>query len=378
MHLNCWMNLLERNFKTWLQKKVQLMELASPGTQPHCTWKSYQSALTACADSLLLKEKVARQPWISQGTLELIQVKKAAFAAWKSREEYDIRREEPGTGSRKEPGTGSREESEHRQLHTTYRQAVNACKQAVRKDKRLYWKKLAQDLDRDFNDNKIHAAYKKLGMRDEHDRVQPVNADKTQRLDGTYTTDIKERLHLQRRHFQGVLNCQRSIHPAVWSKQPPRTTDILPSAHPPSLEEVQAAIASLKNFKAAGICKIAPEMIKYGGLAGAQLLHKIITEVWETGKAPLEWKQALLVPLLKKGDPAVLNNYRGISLLSVPGKVYSLLIGKRLQEWAESSLLEMQCGFRKERGCNDAIFVLKSILEQVNKKKKPGKPAFAL
>ena len=276
----------------------------------------------------------------------------------------------PGTGSREEPGTGSREESEHRQLHTTYRQAVNACKQAVRKDKRLYWKKLAQDLDRDFNDNKIHAAYKKLGMRDEHDRVQPINADKTQRPDGTYTTDIKERLHLQRQHFQDVLNCQRPIQPAVWSQQLPTTTDILPSAHPPSLEEVQAAIASLKNYKAAGICKIAPEMIKYGGLAGAQILHKIITEVWETGKAPLEWKQALLVPLLKKGDPAVLNNYRGISLLSVPGKVYSLLIGKRLQEWAESSLLEPQCGFRKERGCNDAIFVLKSILEQVNKKKK--------
>lgn len=56
-----------------------------------------------------------------------------------------------------------------------------------------------------------------------------------------------------------------------------------------------------------------PEMFKNGGTGVLIWLHQILTSVWATGKAPADWKKALIVPLLKKGDPAVLDNYRGIS-----------------------------------------------------------------
>ena len=70
------------------------------------------------------------------------------------------------------------------------------------------------------------------------------------------------------------------------------------------------------------------------------------------------------MPVFKSGDATMLDNYRGISLLSIPGKVYSLLIGSRFKEWADQQLLDAQCGFRPSRGCNDAIFGLRRVLEE--------------
>lgn len=44
---------------------------------------------------------------------------------------------------------------------------------------------------------------------------------------------------------------------------------------------------------------------------------------WKQRKAPDKWRRAIIVPLHKgKGSKNECNNYREISLLSVPGKVY--------------------------------------------------------
>lgn len=63
-------------------------------------------------------------------------------------------------------------------------------------------------------------------------------------------------------------------------------------------------------------------MLKYGGEATCQWLQELISLVWQSGKAPADWKKALIVPLHKKGDVSELNNNRGISLLSVVGKFF--------------------------------------------------------
>ncbi len=44
---------------------------------------------------------------------------------------------------------------------------------------------------------------------------------------------------------------------------------------------------------------------------------------WKKGKVPDDWKKAIIVPLYKgKGSRSECSSYRGISFLSVPGKVY--------------------------------------------------------
>ena len=46
---------------------------------------------------------------------------------------------------------------------------------------------------------------------------------------------------------------------------------------------------------------------------------------------PQEWKSVTLVPLFNKNDWKICDNYRGISLLSVPGKVLALILLDKLQ-----------------------------------------------
>ena len=55
----------------------------------------------------------------------------------------------------------------------------------------------------------------------------------------------------------------------------------------------------------------------------------------------------LTIPLHKKGSYQEGDNYRGIALVSVPGKVFCSVIQRRLAKRAKELLRESQCGFHK-------------------------------
>jgi hypothetical protein len=85
----------------------------------------------------------------------------------------------------------------------------------------------------------------------------------------------------------------------------------------------------------------------------------------------------LIVPLFKgKGSARDAENYRPISLLSIPGKVYALILLHRVCNQVESQLLESQCAFRKNRGLSDAVFTLRSIMHKCHRYNQPLYLAF--
>lgn len=51
----------------------------------------------------------------------------------------------------------------------------------------------------------------------------------------------------------------------------------------------------------------------------------------ENEEIPRIWKSAFVIPLLKGGDPAILNNYRPISNLSVLAKILEGLVSDQLK-----------------------------------------------
>jgi len=71
----------------------------------------------------------------------------------------------------------------------------------------------------------------------------------------------------------------------------------------------------------------------------------------------------VVVALFKKGDQRVCANYRGITLLSLSGKVYSKVLERRVRPIVEPQIEEEQCGFRPGRGTMDQLFTLARILE---------------
>ena len=82
--------------------------------------------------------------------------------------------------------------------------------------------------------------------------------------------------------------------------------------------------------------------------------------------SPFEWRDALLVPIAKKGDLTECDNWRGISLLDVMGKLFSKVIHRRLQWVTKEVLLDSQCGFRSGRDCVDVVFCAQQLVEKAS------------
>ena len=90
---------------------------------------------------------------------------------------------------------------------------------------------------------------------------------------------------------------------------------------PPLFVETQAVVNQLKGGKVPGICGIHAELLEAGGNAVLMSLHAVLCFAWNTGIIPTDCKRDLVVPLWKgKGDRQDCNNFRGVTLLSMPGR----------------------------------------------------------
>ena len=90
-----------------------------------------------------------------------------------------------------------------------------------------------------------------------------------------------------------------------------------------------------------------------------------------------DMRDAKIITLYKnKGERSNCNNYRGISLLSIIGKVYTWVLLIYLQKLAEHVYLESQCGFQAERSTVDMVFSLQQLQEKCREQQMPLYIAF--
>ena len=92
----------------------------------------------------------------------------------------------------------------------------------------------------------------------------------------------------------------------------------------------------------------------------------LFANCWEKGTLPQDLRDAVIVSLYKnKGEKSDCSNYRGITLLSVAGKILARVLPNRLiPKIAQENTPESQCGFRSNRGTIDMIFMLRQIQEK--------------
>lgn len=95
-----------------------------------------------------------------------------------------------------------------------------------------------------------------------------------------------------------------------------------------------------------------------------EYLHQLFNKLFELGYFPEKWSEGFIVPLFKKGDVNMVENYREITLLSTIGKLFTKVLNNRLTYWAENYnvYIEAQAGFRKNMGTVDNIFVLHGVI----------------
>ena len=85
----------------------------------------------------------------------------------------------------------------------------------------------------------------------------------------------------------------------------------------------------------------------------------------KVGRVPEDWQEACVVSIYKrKGERCECKNFRGISLLSIPGNVFGKVGIERIRDVTEWRMGEERCGFRKGKGCVDQVFVVKLAMDK--------------
>ena len=105
------------------------------------------------------------------------------------------------------------------------------------------------------------------------------------------------------------------------------------------------AVGKMKNGRTGGSSGILPEMVKVAchDPDFEDLLLDLVHTAWRERSVPKDWTDAVIVPIPKKGDLSSCDNWRGISLLDVVGKVTARILQDRLQQLAEEQLPDSQC-----------------------------------
>ena len=128
--------------------------------------------------------------------------------------------------------------------------------------------------------------------------------------------------------------------------------------------EIKNTIKDMKNGKAAGIDNITVEMMKAAIDTTVDVLHDLLSLIWEEERIPEDWCKGLIVKLPKKGDLTNCGNWRGITLMPTAAKVMGKVIIKRISRGVDKKLRKEQAGFRSGRSTIEQIFVLRNIIEQ--------------
>ena len=123
-----------------------------------------------------------------------------------------------------------------------------------------------------------------------------------------------------------------------------------------TMTELRKAIAQLKKKKSPGPDGITNEMLKYLGNTALQKLLDIFNHSWKSGEVPQCWREATMIPVLKKGkNRSKALSYRPISLTSCVCKTMERIVNRRMQWYLETEniLVPEQAGFRQNKSTED-------------------------
>ncbi|CAF4311483.1 unnamed protein product [Rotaria sp. Silwood2] len=282
--------------------------------------------------------------WFTQEIADIVDKKAKAYVQWQRHR-------------------GTIDENKYR---NHYRTLAKMVKNKVEARQREYWEEISVDIENAVKDHDPATAFQIIrrlrgnNMNTEHIAIH----DK----DGNTLTNSEDRSNRWREYFDEMLNVHTVVDERILQKIPKPLLDQKDLSHQdavPTVDEVVKAIQQIRNRRAPGKDEISAELLKAGGLPLAEWLHEIIRDVWEQEIMVKDWTAAVLIRLYKnKGDKRICDNYRGISLLVVAGKIFARILLNRIQNTLEKKLLEEQAGFRAGRSTIDQVFILKMVMER--------------
>lgn len=234
-----------------------------------------------------------------------------------------------------------------------YRQAKRTAARVVVEAKTRAWEEFGEAMEKDYRlaSKKFWQTVRRLRKG----KQSPTNAVYSR--GGRLLTSTGDVVGRWKEYFEDLLN------PAVTSSIEEAEAEGSEVDSSITLAEVTEVVKKLLGGKAPGVDEIRPEYLKSLDVVGLSWLTRLCSIAWRSGTVPLGWQTGVVVPLFKKGDRRVCSNYRGITLLSLPGKVYARVLERRIRPIVEPRIQEEQCGFRPGRGTLDQLYTLYRVLE---------------
>ena len=316
------------------------------GTSTVEKWERIRDVVAANMREAAKKvERLPRKEWLSSETMEVLEEKRQTFL--ELQRAYNLG-----------------DAVEEVKSKEKYKEMKVKAKKAVRKDKKKWFEETA---------GRMEAAAKVGNSRSLFEEVKKLTGEKRAEItkiqdkDKVVHTKQKEIVEIFSNYFDKLLNVKNEIKDDLVKKikeQQHEDPTLIELGKTPTAEEVEKAIKKLKPRKAAGEDGIIAEALAWGGEKLWEEVTKLIQDIWEKEEVPEEWGGGLLVPIFKAGNKADADNYRGIALLNITGKVFTRILNGRLMTIAERILLEQQSGFRKGRGTTDQIFCVRQMIEK--------------
>ena len=308
-------------------------------------WETFKSIVMACAARVCGYKSIGRKKqgsaWWDEEVKELVREKRRLFELYvtdrseRSREEYREKKQEVKRVTRQK-----KNESDERD-------GMNLSRR-FRENKKLFWS--------DVNRKRKQRDQMSMKVRDSDGNM--INEE----------SGVKERWT---EYFEWLLNVDDGRRAELTESGLEGIHEYANGEFEVSVDDVRKAVNKLKKGKSPGVDGITSEMLKCGGECLLEWLRRVCNVCLLNEKVPNDWMRAIIVPIYKgKGDRSDCRNYRGISLLSIPGKVYGRILIEKVRSMTEGLIGEEQCGFRSGRGCVDQVFVLKQMSEKCVDKNK--------
>lgn len=253
------------------------------------------------------------------------------------------------------------------------RAARSKAQQTARQCANEYWTELSDNIERAATAGNIRGMYDgiKKALGPVQSKTAPLKSST-----GEIITDKGQQMERWVEHYSDLYSKENTVSDSALE-----AIERLPTMNEldavPTVVELSKAIDSLASGKAPGSDGIPPDLIKHCKTTLLLPLHEVLCQCWQEGSVPQDMKDAKIITIYKnKGERSDCNNYRGISLLSIVGKVFARVILIRLQTLAEQVYPESQCGFRAGRSTADMVFSLRQLQEKCREQKMPLYVAF--
>ena len=119
------------------------------------------------------------------------------------------------------------------------------------------------------------------------------------------------------------------------------------------ISAVEIKLKKLSDDKSPGPDGIHPLLLKECATEVAEPLALIFQKSFETSSLPDDWRTANIVPIFKKGSRTDRENYRPVSLTSVPCKIMESMLKEQMLKHLDTNSIvtSVQHGFMSSRSC---------------------------